>query len=819
MNTKKTGLIAAAVLATVLLAMLTLPLIFKGSIVEKIKLMANESLAAKLDFREVDISLFRGFPKLDIRIKELTITGINDFEGKTLLKVETLSTSVSLFSVWSSDGLNISRILVNNPEVSFIVNADGKANWDITKSSDQHPSGPTESPVKIELSSIELVNAALSYKDDQSKMLAGFKKGDFLLSGSLEGSDSKLNFKGKADSISLNYDGSQLVSGIVVSGEGELQANFDQMSFKFLNNRFLVNKLPLELQGSFVMKEKSDLYDLAFESKGSSLDDLVGFLPQEQQNKLKSTEKSGELSFTGSVKGEYSEVSYPAILASLKLANGRIKYPSLPGEISKMAIVARLSKPEGTMDSLKISVEKFEAYFAGHPVIGNITVTTPVSNPFLAGDLVGEIDFSTLKNTIPVDSMELGGMISGNIHFNGPVSAIEKSEYDRFRTNGNLSLSNFSYRSPAFPETLGIQSAGFVFNSREVAISSLKGKLGMSDFTVDGSFSDYWAYLLKNGTIHGNVRVKSSQLDVTQLMTGGTQSGDSVSHSDPYVIPAGIDMTIQADVDRMLYNRMEIRGTTGKLIVRDQKLNLDQLSMNLLKGKMVLSGEYAAKEKMPASFNFKIDMKDFDLPAAYQTVGMVRHFLPFAANSKGTFFTGLTLNGTLGRDYAPNFADLNGNGMVSLKNLELVGNSMFAEISNYFRKDLFTNVKVSDFASSISITKGALSIAPFTTRIANQEVTVSGNQSLALDLNYKLRFNVNKSDLSPDVTGLIGFVPGTENISKLPVTINLGGKIAKPDVKVDLTEAKELVAKEFNKKAKSTLQDAAKKLGLDNLFR
>lgn len=163
----------------------------------------------------------------------------------------------------------------------------------------------------------------------------------------------------------------------------------------------------------------------------------------------------------------------------------------------------------------------------------------------------------------------------------------------------------------------------------------------------------------------------------------------------------------------------------------------------------------------------------------------MRHFLPIAGNSKGTFLSGLTLSGTLGRDYAPNFADLNGSGMVSMKNLELVGNNMFAEIGTYFRKDLFTNVKVNDFASNISITKGALSISPFTTKIANQEVTVSGNQSLALDLNYKLRFNVNKSDLSQEVTGFIGFVPGTENIEKLPVTINLGGNITKPDVKVD----------------------------------
>jgi uncharacterized protein involved in outer membrane biogenesis len=819
MNKKKTGLIVAGVLAALLLAMIVLPMVFKGKIVAKVKQVANESLIAKLDFKEVDISLFRSFPQLDIRIKDLTISGINEFEGKTLLSVETLSTSVSLSSLWKSDGMNISEILVSNSQVNLIVSPGGKANWDITKPTAAGSSSESKSQMKIDLTKIELLKTGLTYRDDQSKMIAGFKDGNFLLSGYLKGSDSKLNFKGKADSLSFNYGGSQLVSGMHVGGEGELQANFDEMSFKFLGNKFMINKLPLELQGTFVMKDKSDLYDLSFASKGSSLEELISFLPQEQQDKLKSTEKSGTLSFAGTVKGNYTENSYPAIIADLKLTNGRIKYPSMPNEISKMTIDAKLAKPEGIMDSLKISVGKFEAYFAGHPIIGNISVTTPESNPVLAGDIVGEIDFSALKNTIPVDSMELGGMINGNIHFNGPVSAIEKNEYDLFRTSGNLSLNNFTYRSPSFPETLGIQSAGFVFNSKEVTISSMKGKLGMSDFTVDGSLSDYWAYLLKNGTIKGNIKVKSSQLDITQLMNGGTQPKDSVSHSDPYVIPARVDMTIQADVDRMNYSRMDIRGTTGKLIIKDQKLTLDQLSMNMLKGRMVLSGDYFAREKSPANFNFKIDMKDFDLPTAYQSVGMVRHLLPIAGNSKGTFLSGLTLTGTLGRDYAPNFADLNGSGMVSMKNIELVGNNMFAEIGNYFRKDLFTNVKVSDFASNISITNGALSISPFTTKIANQEVTVSGNQSLALDLNYKLRFNVNKSDLSPDVTGLIGFVPGTENIEKLPVTINLGGNIAKPDVKVDLTEAKDLVAREFNKKAKSTLEDAAKKLGLDKLFK
>ena len=818
MSRKRIGLIIVAALAALVLAMVILPLAFEGKIIKKVKQMANESLNAKLDFKKVDVSLFRSFPQLDVRLNDLTITGINEFDGKSLLHVETLSTSLSLSSLWKSDGMTVSEILLQHPSVNLLVTPAGKANWDITQPSAAGTSTGGKSPMKIELAKIRLINASLTYRDESSKMNAGFKEGNFELSGFLKGSDSKLNFTGKADSITFEYDGKKLARGMSISGEGALQANFDQMNFRFLDNKFLINRLPLAIQGTFVMGEKADQVDLTFQSTGASLDELISFLPQEQQQKLKSTDKSGTLSFSGVVKGTYSEVIYPAIKADLKLTNGRIKYPSKSLEIANIGLEASLDKPEGIMDSMKIKVGKIAASIAGHPLLANLSVITPVSNPILSGQLVGEIDFSSLKQTIPIDSMEIGGLARANIKFNGPSSAIGKGEYDKFQTSGDLSLQDFFYRSPVFPDRLGIQSAHYAFDSKEVTITSMKGKLGQSDFTVDGSFANYWAYLLKDGTIQGNLKLKSELLDVTQLMTCGTQQTDTV-HSDPYVLPARVDLTVQASVDRMLYNRMEIKGTTGKLVLSDQKLSLDQLTMNLLKGQMVLSGIYSAREKVPADFNFKIDIKDFDLPTAYQSLGVVRHYLPIAANSKGTFLTGLSLNGKLGRDYAPYFETLNGGGQITLKNLELVGNNLFAEIGKYFRKDLFTNVKVNDFASSIVLTNGGLMISPFTTKVANQEVTVSGSQSLALDLNYQFNFKVNKNDLSPDVTGLIGMVPGTENIDKYPIKINVVGNLKKPEVKVDLSEAKDLVAKEFSKKAKSTLQDAAKKFGLENLFK
>lgn len=819
MDKKKIGLIVLSAIGILLVSMIVLPIIFKGNIISGVKKMANESLQAQLDFKEVDISLFRSFPQLDVRINDLSISGINEFEGKKLFSSQTLSTSVSISSLWKTEGMTVSEIILKNPRLNFLVNPTGKANWDITKTSaDAGTASGKKSPMKIALSKIEFINTSLSYQDDQSGMIAQLRTGDFLLSGFLQGSDTKLSFKGSADSISLNYNKKQLVSGLKLLGNGALQANFDQMSFRFLDNKFMLNKLPVELQGTFVMGDKSDQYDLTFSSTGASLDELLSFLPQEQQTKLKNYEKGGNLAFNGIIKGTYSDQTFPALKANLNLTQGRLKYPSLPNEVNKIGISATLEKPQGVMDSLRIAVSKFEATVAGHPILAELNVSTPVSSPYLAGQIIGEVDLATLKQTFAIDSMETGGLVTANVRFNGSYSAIEKGEYEKFQTRGDVKIRDFFYRSPIFPDRLGIQSAGFIFNPKDVTVSSMKGKLGVSDFTVDGSFSNYWAYLLKDGTLMGNVKFKSDLLDVTQLMNGGKATADT-THSEPMVLPARIDLTVQADVNTVHYSKMDIRGITGKMVIKDQKLNLDQLSMNLLKGKMVVSGLYACQEKSPADFNFKLDIKDFDLPTAYQSVGAVRQLLPIAGNSKGTFLSGLNISGTLGTDYAPNFASLNGGGLISMKNVELIGNNMFAEIGKYFRKDLFTNVKVNDFVGNISITNGALTVAPFTTKIANQEVTISGSQSLSLDLNYQLKFKVNKSDLSSDVSGFIGFVPGTENIDKYPIGINVTGKIAKPEVKVDLSEAKALVEAEFSKKTKSTLQDVAKKLGLENLFK
>lgn len=815
---KKIIVLSCIFISLLIGAMGLIPILFKGAIVQKVKVAANESLLAKVDFSEVGISLFRSFPLLNIQLKQLSVTGINEFENIRLLSVENVSTSVNLSGLWKSDGFNITSIRLDHPQINLVVNKAGKSNWDITGKKAGQTENTDQKSTQINLKKIQIRNASLTFLDESAPMLFSLRNGAFDLSGAMTGNNSLLNINGEADSINFEYNGSRVATNFKATLKGGLQSDFDNMSFTFLQNELRINQLPLEVQGTFVLGKKDYNFDITYKSPASSLTDLLGFIPAQYQKNLKGIEAKGEIAFNGFVKGIYSDTIFPAFAVDLKIDGGRLKYPDLPKEIEKIEMTANISKPQGLLDLTIINLEKFNASIAGNPISATLHVATPVSDPVLKGNLKGRIDFASLKQAIPMDAIDLKGIIDASVEFAGQYSAIEKEQYENFRTDGTISLKDFMYVSKELTQKVEISSADIRFSPKSIALNSLSGNMGESNFTASGSLTNYWAYILNKGVLNGTMSVNSSYININQLIPNSTAK-DTLSTGHPFEVPDNINFTFQSTVQRALYDKMNITEITGKMGIKARKVILEGLNMKMLSGKLLVSGSYFTPKSELPDFDFKMDIKDFDLPTAYQSISTIRHFLPLANGSTGAFNSSLTLKGKLGNDYSPVFSSLNGNGVLTAKNIQLAETGLFDEIGKYFRKDLFKQVKVNDFTTNFRIENGGLIVAPFNTKIAGQDVTIAGRQTVTKNIDYRIDFKVNKADISEEVTQYIGFVPGAENISKYPVGINLGGTFNKPDVKVDLTEAKKLVEAEFKKKAGSTIQEAIKKFGLDKLFK
>ena len=812
----------ALILGSLLIILINIPILFENKITQKIKWAATDAVHAKVDFEKIKLSLFRSFPQLNIELKNLSLTGTDDFDNSKLLTSDQLSISVNISSLWSNDGLIISSIKLKHPSINILVNKFGKSSWDISKTKTS-PGAGTASDKKrsiINLEKIEISDASLSYQNESSPLSFALLNGNFELSGAFNGNSSKLRISGQADSLNLDSNGSRYISNMKIAIKGNLQSDFDKKTFKILQNELLINKLPIELQGVFSFAEKASLFDLTFKSPTSSLGDLLGFIPEKYQKNLKGIETNGAITFGGFVKGTYSGDSLPAFNVDLKIAGGRLKYPKLPKEIGQIEINANISKPQGVLDLTRVDIGKADASLAGNQVKAALSISTPVSDPQLQGSLKGVVDFALLRQAIPMDSIDLKGIVDASVEFDGRYSSIDKGDYENFKTDGKISFQNFVVASKSLPQNFEVKSANVSLNSKAISLTQLSGNFGESTFTAQGTITNYWSYLLRKSVLTGAITLNSSYFNFNQLMvktnSGSKESGEAGKSSG---IPENLNLTIQTSVTRALYDRLSITGITGKVIIKEQKVILEGLNMNMLQGKVLISGTYSTPKGAVPDFDIKLDIKDVDLPTAYQSSGTIRHFLPIAGQSTGAFNSSISFTGRIGPDDTPVFTSINGGGTLTGKNIELVGADFFNEIAKYFRKDLFKRVKISDFTTNFKMVNGGLTVAPFSTRLAGQDVTISGKQSANLILDYKLDFKVNKEDLSQDVNTYIGFVPGAENIKKYPIEINLGGSFDKPDVKVDLTEAKDLVAKEFTKKAGSAIQDALKKFGLDKLFK
>ena len=74
-----------AFLALLLVLAVLLPLLFGDRIAARVKTAANESLDAKVDWRDQSLGLFRDFPNLSLGLDDLTVVGVGTFEGDTLV--------------------------------------------------------------------------------------------------------------------------------------------------------------------------------------------------------------------------------------------------------------------------------------------------------------------------------------------------------------------------------------------------------------------------------------------------------------------------------------------------------------------------------------------------------------------------------------------------------------------------------------------------------------------------------------------------------------------------------------------------------------
>jgi len=838
---KRKIIIILGIIVLIFGTLAVLPFLYKDKLLAKVKTTLNNQINAKIDFTDFKVSLFSQFPKVELELQNLSIIGINEFSSDTILSASSISTNISLMEMISGKGLELNTLTIESPRISLVASKSGAVNWDIAKISESTATPvatSSESPedaFQMKLNDIRVNNLNLLYNDLTMPMKVWVKNANLSSSGNVNGTLTTFDMKADAGEFIFDYDSVQYISRTKLKAETLLKVDYEKMHFEFDNGKLWVNNLPLEVNGSFAMPSDSMFFDLAFQSEKSDFATILALVPADYQKYLDKAKIDGSAEFKGSVKGLFYNEIYPAIDILLAVNNASFKYEDLPESIQNIQVSAQITKPEGDLNLLKVNVEKAHASIKNNPVDLRMMLSDLMTDPNIDASFSGTVDFASLKQAIPIDSLDITGIMKAQMQMSGRMSSIEKQEYEKFKSSGEASIKNFRIESNQLTKPVEISQGQIKADTKKISVDQFDAKIGQSDFSLKGEVSNYLAYIFKNDILKGNFSLKSAFMNFSELSNiqkpetkPAEQTTEAktapVAKTDSVVafqVPEKLDLTFQSSIQKAVYDKMPINNINGLVHVKDQRMELTNLTMDMLQGKMALNGSYTSNKENKPLFNFKLNMENMDLPTACQSISTFNHYLPIAARSTGKFSTQFSLSGAMNEKMNLVPTSLNGDGLFNTLNLMITDSPIFDQIRGIIKKEKLKNVKIDDFTAKFQFENGQLKMNPFKTVIADQQATIYGSLSAAREISLNMDFVVNRDDLGADLNKGLGILPGSQNIKMIDATVILKGPITKPEVSLDLSKARAQIEQEVKKASVEEIKGSVKKIGdeLKKLFK
>lgn len=796
---KASSIILKSLLGIVLLILVllfTVPVIFKGKIKEKVVSVINESVNARVSFGDYKLGFFKNFPNLTFSMNDFSVAGTGDFESDTLATAKSINLVFNLSSLFGKEGYEVRSILIDAAKIKTLVLEDGSANWDIMKESDETESeGDSDSDIKILLREVKMLNSSFSYIDRESDMAAWLDDLSGSLSGDLTGSKSDLVINLNSDDFTFEMDDMKYISRVKANAIVNVLADLDSMIFRLRDNTVSLNDLQLKLAGTVIMPEDDIETDLTFMAEETSFKSLISLIPAFYMKDFQDLRADGSFNLSGSAKGVYSSAdsTMPDISLNLSVKDGLISYPALPEQIRRINVESAIFVDGKDMDKTRVDVTGFHFELAGNPFDMRFYLRTPISDPDIDGSARGKIDLGALSKAVPMDSLELSGLIDIAVDLSGRMSMLEKSQYDRFQASGNIGLKDMTVLMTGYPG-ISIREADMAITPAFAELKKAELNIGSgSDFSLGGRLQNYIPYMLKDETISGNLSLYSRQIDMTEIMEGMSSDTEDEDTTSLAVIkvPENIDFDFRAKVDKFSYNKINAENVSGHIVVKDGILSFRDTGMDLLGGKVAFNAAYDTRDTLNPFVNASLSVNNLAVKDAFETFNTIRMLAPTAKGVDGKFAFSLNFSSLLQKDFMPRIASITGDGKMQSSELTLVESAVFNTMKEVLKLGQGYTNTFKDLNLSFRIREGRIFVNPFNTRVGNIKMNVSGDQGLDQTVNYVIRTEIPRADLGNAANSLIDGLSAQASVFGLTVkpsdvikvNVNVTGTFLKPLVK------------------------------------
>ena len=572
------AVVGASVIATFL---------YKDRLIDHFIREANKNLNTPIQVDKIMVSPLSNFPQVSLVFKGVVMEESFDKSTYPLLEAARIDFTFNPFNLWEGKYI-IEEIHLKDASCHLKVNKNGETNYNIAK----QPGGGAAPSVTFDLSRIFLDNVNFRYSSDRNDTYieASAKKA----TAKLEVDQDVYNTIVSGDFIfhDLKVDQQTWITGKDIAFQAKVVYDDTQRTLDFNSSKLQVAGSDFKVYGDYTFKDKQFI-DLNVEGENTNLQTILSLLPSRMSERFKKYQSRGDVYFDLVLKGEISRAISPTLDVNFGLIDCDLFYPD--NDVSITGTQARGKFHADDLDkraTYRIALEDVSGSLEGQDFNGNLLYRN-FKKPYAKLDFTGDLDVNSLFKFYEIQNIDsASGRLGVNISFEGYLQDLKnKTGASKIKTSGDVNLENVDISIDELKLPLTALNGNLLFNNNDLALSEVRGKLGNSDFLLNGFFKNIIAYaLFDNEPVGIESTLVSDFIDLDQLLSVSNQEQEAPTGEYVFQLSPRLRLKFNCNIKSLKFRRFTARNIRGDLKIKDQVALAEELNLEAMGGKLNLSG-------------------------------------------------------------------------------------------------------------------------------------------------------------------------------------------------------------------------------------
>ena len=708
-------------------------LLFKDKVIAQFIREANKQLSTPVKVGKIDVSVWRHFPSLSIVMTDVYIE--DSHEGQyPLLTARELSFHLNLFDTWQGTYL-VQGLQLIDSETNLKVNTRGENNYTIAKSSGTDAQGS----VKFALHNVRLINTVVHYNDQSINQQHTYTSQS--LKASIDTDDDIYVIKADGDltTTKLIIDGTSYLTGKnfeiasdLIYDDGKKILTINPSTLNLRNSRFGVS-------GTYAWRDTNTI-DIRVEGEDTDIQTLVSLLPEATAGNLAQYRSKGDVYFKAALQGEISKARNPAMTIDFGCTNATVYHPAYKSRIEGARLEGTFTTADVTRTEVaRLTLKNVSGRLNEEPFSGNLLIQN-LKSPDVTCDFKGRIDAAALLGFYPIDDVRSAtGSLLANVMFRGKIDLLKKrSTAQKVTTQGTIDLHQIGFSFGTDNVRVDGLNGNMQFSNNDLALSNVSGKLGNSDFTLNGFFKNVITFLLfDNQPIGIETDLKSRFLDVDQLfaIAFGNPSSDK-SQEYAFSISRNINLNFNCNVEALRYKRFHAQRLQGDLLVKNEMAVSRNINFRSMGGLMNFSGIVDSHNPKAIEVVSTFKVKDIYLDSIFYVFENFQQDFIQDKHLKGQTSADVNLEMVLNPNLRLFQETLVGDITASIRNGELNNFEPMKKLNRFLNDEGLSHMRFSELKNDIHIENKTIYIPQMEIRTNVTTVRFSGTHTFDQRIDY-----------------------------------------------------------------------------------